>query len=497
MTRRLLLAYLGLAVTILAVLEIPLGLILASRERADGLTSARRQATTLAVGVEADLQRGDRTAATDLLAAEVLKTRDLVEVVAPGGGRMLSVAGHAFPGGVAKEVAAALGGRVRTGAVGVDDVSMAVAAIPLGPDAHPSAALVLAEPLDYYGDVARDIWLALAAFAGVVLVLAGGVGWRLARSLSAPMADLERVAARLGRGELATRARLERGPWEIRSLADQFDRMAEQLAELITAQRRFVADASHQLRSPLTALRLRLENLEAQLPPAAESLAAAGQEVQRLSRIVDGLLRLSSADAAAPDLQPVDLAEVVAGRGGAWAALAAERHVELAVALLRSGEPAAVGAGTGVLGSGVLGTGALGDGRTRPAPVEALNAGRVSTVAELVPGDLEQILDNLLANALEVSPEGGRIDLSLTAGRGRVELHVTDQGPGLSEADRVRAFDRFWQGPAANRGHSGLGLAIVAQLAARNRLSVDLRPAAGGGLDAVVTASTRSASSHY
>jgi signal transduction histidine kinase len=274
------------------------------------------------------------------------------------------------------------------------------------------------------------------------------VGLLLARSLALPLARLESTVRRFGEGDLSVRAQ-EHGPPQVRSLAQQFNHMAARLAELLEAQNRFVADASHQLRSPLTALRLRLENLEAGAQPgAAQGIAAAGREVQRLSRIVDGLLTLSRVSGEGPDRRPVDVEAVIEGRCDAWSALAAERQVELTPDL-------------------------------RPDhPLTAL----------LIPGDLDQILDNLLANALDASPEGGRISVQLSpSNHHRFELHVTDEGPGMSPDDRRRAFDRFWQGPGSNGGHSGLGLAIVRQLAARNDASAELRQARPAGLDAVIT----------
>jgi signal transduction histidine kinase len=192
---------------------------------------------------------------------------------------------------------------------------------------------------------------------------------------------------------------------------------------------------------------LRLENLEATGDEVvAGNLAAAGREVARQSRIVDGLLVLGRAERSQPDRRPVDLPPAIAERCDAWAALAAERRVTLAR-----------------------------DGTDHLAP------------AVLVPGDLEQILDNLLANALDASTAGSTITVTLRGGAGRAEIHVVDEGPGLSDEDRSRAFDRFWQGQAHSGGTSGLGLAIVRQLARRNDLDVRLDAAAGGGVDAVVS----------
>jgi signal transduction histidine kinase len=266
--------------------------------------------------------------------------------------------------------------------------------------------------------------------------------------MARPLKRLQQTVDALGRSDLTARALVDRGPGEIRDLARQFNEMAARLGELVDAQTRFVADASHQLRSPLTALRLRLENLEVSTSGASlETVAAAGREVQRLSRLVDGLLTLGQAERERPDRRRVDILRVIEERCWAWAAFADERHV------------------------------ALDNDR---APGRAV-------MTSLVPGDLEQILDNLLANALEAAPVGSRITVGLSDdGSGPVAVHVTDQGPGMTEEERQHAFDRFWQGMGTTGGHSGLGLAIVRHLAVRNHIDVELRPATGGGLDAVI-----------
>jgi signal transduction histidine kinase len=103
-----------------------------------------------------------------------------------------------------------------------------------------------------------------------------------------------------------------------------------------------------------------------------------------------------------------------------------------------------------------------------------------------VPGHFEQILDNLLANALDVTPAGKAIRLRIEPNGTHVSAHVEDQGPGMTAEERGRAFDRFWQGSTRTNGSSGLGLAIVQQLAHLNGADVTLNPSASGGLDAAV-----------
>ena len=101
------------------------------------------------------------------------------------------------------------------------------------------------------------------------------------------------------------------------------------------------------------------------------------------------------------------------------------------------------------------------------------------------PGRLAQVLDNLLANALEASPAGGTVTVSARVESPWVELHLCDEGPGLGPEQRKRAFDRFWRA-GSGAGGSGLGLAIVKRLVAADEGEVELAEAAAGGVDAVV-----------
>jgi signal transduction histidine kinase len=224
----------------------------------------------------------------------------------------------------------------------------------------------------------------------------------------------------------------------VRSLAAAFNETVAKLSRLLRSQGEFVADASHELRTPLTALRLRLESL-----PASRDRDAALHEADRLRDLVDGLLTLARADAGTEASARVDATAVMRERIEAWLPLADEHGIDLVAQL---------------------------DG---PLPVRA------------APGRLAQVLDNLLANALEASPDGGSVRLSAVAASPWVELHLRDEGPGLTPEQRERAFDRFWRA-GSGAGGSGLGLAIVKQLVAADEGEVELGQATGGGVDAVV-----------
>jgi signal transduction histidine kinase len=253
-----------------------------------------------------------------------------------------------------------------------------------------------------------------------------------------PLGTLGQAAARLGDGTLDVRAPVDSGPAEVRALALTFNRMAERTRMLVDAHQVWVADVSHQLRTPLTALRLRLDLLADDVDDeAAAELAGAQEEIARLSRLVDGLLAVARAESSVPQPQPVRADAVAAERVAAWEPVARERRIGLTA-----------------------------------------DPGEQAT-AYLGPGDLAQMLDNVLANALEAVPDGGRVRIEVANGAGRVSLRVVDDGPGMSEQAKQAAFRRF--GNPAARGN-GLGLAIVYRLATANGGAVNLSDTPGGGL---------------
>ncbi len=286
-----------------------------------------------------------------------------------------------------------------------------------------------------------------------MLAVATTLGALLSRSLTRPLEAIEAAVAAVGAGRLSERAPIGRGPAELTALGETVNDMADRLEELVHTQRAFLADASHQLRTPLTALRLRLESLEDTLDPEQQAdLTPALAEADRLTRIVDGLLTLARAEGGVrPTREAVDIAIALRERANAWSALAEERQVSL-----RCESPAAV---------------------TTHAP---------TLRALACPGHLEQVLDNLLANALDATPAAGSVSLQAVRVGDAIEVHVIDDGPGMSSADRTRAFDRFWRREGAPHGGTGLGLAIVAQLARMSGGTARLDASPSGGIDAVV-----------
>ncbi|NUR01704.1 MAG: HAMP domain-containing histidine kinase [Streptomyces sp.] len=290
------------------------------------------------------------------------------------------------------------------------------------------------------------IWGFRALLAVAVLAVAALIGAVAARRITAPLRELNVMASKFSDGDLTARSPVT-GPPETQTLARTLNQGAERLDTLVASQRIFVADASHQLRTPLTALRLSLDNIADGVDDefVREDVEQATAEVVRMSRLVNGLLVLARAEAKVTAVEPLPLGEIVAERLSVWRPAADERGVTIALR-----------------GSGV--------------------DGRPSVLAS--PGHLDQVLDNVLSNALEVSPDGATITVQIEDKGAEVVLCVLDQGPGMTDAEKSRAFDRFWRGQGlTGRSGSGLGLAVVKQLVTDDGGTVVLRDAPGGGLE--------------
>jgi signal transduction histidine kinase len=450
-SRRVLLGFLGLVVVVLAALEVPLGVQYARTERRNVEAKVERDAASLASLSQTALRSQSRRQKEGVAAIAYRYRRDT-------GGRVVIVDRR----GVAvidtdpttkgvesflsrPEIRQALSGRVAAGtrASATLGADLLYVAVPVASGGRIDGAVRITYPTSTVDGRVRRYWLILAAIAGIVLAVAVGVGMRVAAFVVRPLRRVESAAAAVGRGDLNARAPEHDGPEEVRSLATVFNDTVTRVSQLLSSQRQFVEDASHQLRTPLTALRLRLENLERDVAAEGRSdLESALREVERLGELVESLLGLARSGARTAPPSRVELDTLVRERIDAWSPLAAERGVRLVADL--EGEGAARGA----------------EERVR------------------------QIMDNLIENAVEASPAGGKVTLLVRATPPWVELRVRDEGPGLDEQQRSRAFDRFWR--AGGGEGSGLGLPIVRALVEADGGEIELMPAPAGGLDAIV-----------
>lgn len=294
-------------------------------------------------------------------------------------------------------------------------------------------------------DTRQAILLAVQALLSLLLV--GGIGWWIARSVARPVAAIRAATQRMAAGELSTRVRWKHGRSrdELAQLAGDFDAMAERIEALVAHDRGVLQDLSHELRSPLARLQLLLEFARRSTQPAeaADYFARAEDEIARLDRMTGQMLALSRLEGDLPGEQraPVNLA-ALARHAAAQAALeASHRDITLAC----------------------------------DAPHPVIVDGHAAL--------LERAIDNLLGNALKFSPEGGAVSLSVCRVGDRAELCVRDHGPGVPDAELDALFRPFFRGSNASRAEGiGLGLGIVQRVMRVHGGQVTARNAEGGGL---------------
>lgn len=412
MTRRLVVSYVILLAIALLAFKLPVSVPVGGHLRDDTEAAVQRDATTMALL----LADGDDVALDTL--AETMRA---YERGTPGGVDIL----ESWSGRDA---------RIEWSAVEL------VVTVP----ATPNGAVRITYPASALDERIWDVWQLRALLAVGILAVTALLGALAVRLLTRPLGDLQTMAGRLSDGDLAART-VVTGPPETQTLALALNSAAERLETLVAAQRVFVADASHQLRTPLTVLQLSLENIADGVDDTAvrDDVERASREVTRISGLVNGLLVLARAEARTGGTQPVRLANLVEQRLDLW-------HLE---------------------------------GDERDVAFRLTGAWDAEPVVLAGPGQIEQVLDNVLSNALSVSPDGATITLDVRVGAAGVVLEVRDEGPGMTAAEKSRAFDRFWRGPGhTGRSGSGLGLAIVHQLVADAGGDVVLDDAPTGGL---------------
>jgi len=291
------------------------------------------------------------------------------------------------------------------------------------------------------GALALRTALPIVLLAPLLMLL---VGWVVRRTL-APVAQVQHQLAQRQADDLTPIPEEADLPDEIRPLLRELNALLRRVSQAFDAQQRFVADAAHELRSPLAALKLQVQGLQ-RAPDAAtreRALERLGAGIDRATRLIEQLLVLArqqaSATAGAP-AEPVAMDDLLRHAVAELASAAAQRGIDLGLA--------------------------------------QADAVPVSGHAEA----LRILVRNLLENALKYTPVGGRVDVAWRSVGDALELCVEDSGPGIPEAERERVLDRFVRLPDAPASGSGLGLAIVRAVADLHAatLRLDASPKLGG-----------------
>lgn len=289
----------------------------------------------------------------------------------------------------------------------------------------------------------QDHVMGIVAAGLITLLAAACVAIPLALTIARPISRLKTSTERLADGDFSVQADDTKGPPEVRELSRSFNAMAGRIGLMLESQQHFSGAVSHQLRTPLTALRLRLDQAQEAVgdstSPVAIALEASRVETDRLQEMIEQLLALSRLEGGSTVTVKVNASVIVRSRVAVWESLAAEQNITFKVVGLET------------------------------APCVALD------------GALEQIVDNYIDNALTAAPDNSTITIEVHRVHRHIHVDVIDEGPGLSEEKRTIAFERFWRGTEIeNAPGTGLGLSIVRQLAVASGGVAELLPRADG-----------------
>jgi signal transduction histidine kinase len=310
---------------------------------------------------------------------------------------------------------------------------------------EPEAAFVVAFHPGREQDRADEVFRVLLAISGVALLMTIGIAWVVAGRILKPVRLVRTAAAQLTEQDLTRRIAVV-GRDDVAALAETFNAMLDRLERAFAAQRQFVDDAGHELRTPITIVRGHLELMGDDPAEREETIRLVTDELDRMSRIVEDLLLLAKAER--PDFvtpEPVQLAE-----------LTADVYVKART---------------------------LGDRDWQLAEV-------ADREAELDPQRITQAMVQLAQNAVQHTAPGQTIRIGSRADGDRIELYVADSGPGVRPQDAELIFERFRRGTArrgARGSGAGLGLSIVKAIAEGHGGRVRLRPTEGGGATFVLT----------
>jgi len=429
---------------------VPLGVSLGKRVDSEVRAQARSQAEVVAASAPELLEHKQTAVLRRLVVRSAEAQRGRV-IVVDGTGRVVADSGVPPEIGVSyasrPEIASALAGNtsqeVRHSATLHED--LLATAVPILRAGQPIGAVRVTQSNGAVTDATRSAILRLIALGAVVLLLGALAGSLIARATARPIGRLEHAAQAIEGGDLTARAPVE-GSSEQKALARSFNSMTERIERLLRSQQQFVADASHQLRTPLTGIRLQLEELRDEVSsgdPRAAELDAALNEVDRLAGIVNELLILSRARERDMPAEVIDVETEVDQTVARWRKAAGDAGIELAH--------------------------------------DRNGAGPSCVCAR---SDFDRVLDSLIENAILYSPSGSEVHVRTKADR----IEVLDRGPGLAPGEEETVFERFHRGRAGRGGGpgTGLGLAIARELATAWGGEVRIANREGGGARAVI-----------
>ncbi len=427
---------------VLAIVALEVPLIFSLRDRVDA--EIRSQARSQAEFLAATVDLGERRDLPGITQVAADRLRGRVIIVGRNGRLLADSAGTDRIGvdyGSRPEVAAALANnRITQERRSSETLSQEIlaTAVPIVRGDRTEGVVRVTQSVDAVNRATWRATIGLIAIGVLVLALGLAAGAVIARQVAGPVRRLDVAARRVADGDLSARAKVE-GSAEQARLARTFNAMTERIERLLDSQREFIADASHQLRTPLSGLRLRLEEARASTrdPDAHAEIDAGLAELDRLSAIISELLVLSQAGEVDAPPERVDLEDAAHRAAARWDGSGGGRVV-----------------------------------------ADGVSAGGFCPQA-----DLDRAIDALVENALHYGD--GEVEVRSAPGT----VDVLDRGPGFAQDELAAVFERFHRGRAGRAGPSGtgLGLPIARELARRWGGDVTLANRDGGGARARVT----------
>ncbi len=438
--RRLVLAFGAFAMTLIAATLLPLGFVINGSHFSEYTSRLERQARS------AVPELGDTLQAPAVLAGRFPVGGEVHALLLSRLGQALTLPRDpgAFPPVAleSREVRVALGGQAASRATTLADERRVLVAAPVARGGRVSAVLWLSAPLGPVDDLNGRTWAALGTIGAAAIVLAIVVAMAVSRQIARRLEMVAAGAERFAEGRLAEPIRV-RGDDEIAQLGSRLNEMAVRIERSVAVERDFVSAASHQLRTPLTAIKIRLEELGVLTggdATAHEYVDEMTQEVDRLTNIASGLLRLAEVEGA-PEPEAVPAHEAVAQAIDRLRPLARKQEVELVL------------------------------------------EDRAAGVAVVAPeGAFQEVVFNVLDNAVKYSSPGTKVEISLDREEGLLVVTAADRGAGVTQEEARRAFEPFYRARRLRSASgSGLGLAIGARLCRAAGATISLAPRPDGG----------------
>lgn len=442
--RTLLLAVAYVLLLAVVAFGVPLAISLRDRVDAEVKGQAQSQVDLLAASSPELLGPTNRKTLDRLVSTSAESVRGRV-IVVDRRGKLISdsVGGSEFGADFSTrpEIAAALSGSPYQETRHSDTLSADIlaTAVPILRQGGVVGAVRITQSVAAVGSAVRRSIVGIVLLGLAVLALGVIAGALIAQRIARPIRRLADSADAVAAGDLESRAPVE-GTTEQRTLARSFNDMTGRVGRMLESQREFVADSSHQLRTPLTGLRLQIEEIQhvARDPEERAAADAALHEVDRLAQIVDELLVLSRAgehDLPAEEIVLGDAADRAAAR---WRRAAEAKDIRLIRSSARGG-----------------------------------------ATARCATADLDRALDGLVENAIVYSPAGSEVEIADGPG----SVRVLDRGPGLAPGEEEAVLERFFRGRSGRQGPegTGLGLPIASELAGQWDGSVSIGNRDGGG----------------